>query len=119
MPGSAQQFRTDHDIHYLAHALAGRSQRHVREIADIGKRYGAGLGAEPAGEPTVTERLREKGIELIGRRGEAALLLLRVAAIAWVGTRGSGIRVGRDRRACALRPCAVRRRPAVLFHLAP
>jgi hypothetical protein len=35
------------------------------------------LDPEPAEEPSLTERLREKGSELVGRRGEGDLLMLR------------------------------------------
>ncbi|MGP4113587.1 hypothetical protein ACTWP5_22085 [Streptomyces sp. 4N509B] len=73
----SERHRADHDIHYLARDLAGWSQRHVREIADVGDRFGVALDAEPAGEPALAGRLREKGSVLAGRRGEVALLVLR------------------------------------------
>ncbi|MFD0312998.1 hypothetical protein [Streptomyces flavalbus] len=87
----SQRHGTDHDIHYLARDLAGWSQRHVREIADFGPRYGVTLDPAPATEPTLTGRLREKSSELVGRRGEAALLVLR--DLRKVYTEASGVSV--------------------------
>ncbi|MBQ1088632.1 hypothetical protein [Streptomyces sp. B93] len=73
----SDRHKTDHDVHHLARDLAAWSQRHVREIAGMSHRYGVDLDPEAHDEPALTEKLREKGSELIGRRGEAALLLLR------------------------------------------
>ncbi|EMY33308.1 hypothetical protein D477_015616 [Arthrobacter crystallopoietes BAB-32] len=73
----SERHKVDHEIYHLGRDLARWSQRHVREIADVGKNYGLDLDPEPEDEAGLAERLREKGAELIGRRGNPALLLLR------------------------------------------
>lgn len=73
----SQRHKVDHEIYYLAPDLARWSRRHVQEIAGIAARFGQDLDPEPATEGALTRKLREKGSELMGRRGEAALLLLR------------------------------------------
>lgn len=72
----SERHKVDHEIYHLGRDLARWSQHHVREIAEIGKNYGQDLDPEPEGEPGLTEKLREKSSELIGRRSHAALLML-------------------------------------------
>ena len=73
----SERHKVDHDIYYLARDLAKWSQEHVREIAKIAKQYGKELDPDARDETVVMEKLREKGSELMGRRSEAGLLLLR------------------------------------------
>lgn len=73
----SERHQVDHEIYHLARDLAGWSQRHVGEIAEIATRYGQDLKAEPRGEMGMAKMLREKGSELVGRRSDASLLLLR------------------------------------------
>ncbi|MFF7244548.1 hypothetical protein ACFZBU_11700 [Embleya sp. NPDC008237] len=73
----ADRHRVDHEIHHLGGDLARWSQRHARDIADLGKRFDLHLDAEPTEETGVAHRLREKAGELIGRRPDASLLMLR------------------------------------------
>jgi hypothetical protein len=73
----SERNKVDHEIYHLARDLAGWSQRHVVQIAEIGKNYGQDLDPEPKGELGLAARLREKGSELVGRQGPAGLLLLR------------------------------------------
>lgn len=74
---ASERHKVDHEIYHLGRDLAAWSQRHVREIAEIGKRYGQDLDGEPEDETGLAKRLREKGSELLGRRGDVSLLLLR------------------------------------------
>lgn len=73
----SERHKVDHEIYHLGRGLAKWSQQHVREIAAIASRYGQDLDPEPRSENTLMERLREKGSQLIGREGEAGLILLR------------------------------------------
>lgn len=72
----SERHKVDHEIYHLARDLARWSQRHVQEIAEIGDRYGQHLKHEAKDELNVVERIREKGSELVGRRPNAALLML-------------------------------------------
>lgn len=73
----SERHKVDHEIYHLGRDLARWSQRHVEEIAEIGGRYGLNLSHDPKDELNVVERIRERGSELVGRRTNAALLLLR------------------------------------------
>jgi hypothetical protein len=73
----SERHKVDHEIYHLGRDLARWSQQHVREIAKIGRQYGLDLNPEPKDEAAWAERIREKGSELLGRRGDVALLLLR------------------------------------------
>lgn len=72
----SERHKVDHEIYHLARDLAGWSQRHVREIAEIAGDYGLGLNHEPEAEPGLAKKLREKGSELVGRRSQTELLML-------------------------------------------
>lgn len=85
----SERHKADHEIYYLARDLAGWSQRHVREIAEIGRHYDQDLDPEPEGEFGLVEKVREKGSELIGRLSSPALLLLR--DLRDVYTKASGV----------------------------
>ena len=73
----SDRHRVDHDIHYVARDLAGWSQRHVREIARLGRDYGEDLDPEPRGESQLLGRVRDLTSELTGRMSATGLLLLR------------------------------------------
>ncbi|THA28643.1 hypothetical protein E6R18_27030 [Streptomyces sp. A1277] len=68
---------TDHEVHHVARDLAAWSQQHVRELADKAADHGVDLSPEPKEETGAAAWLREKGGELVGRRPETGLLLLR------------------------------------------
>ncbi|MQY07884.1 hypothetical protein [Actinomadura macrotermitis] len=72
----SERHRPEPEIHHLARDLAGWSRRHLVEIAGTGRRFGLDLDPDPAVEPGLAARLREKGGELAGRRPEPGLLLL-------------------------------------------
>lgn len=73
----SERHKVDHEIYHLARDLARWSQQHVRDIADIAKNYGEDLDPEPRGEMGLMETVREKGSEMVGRRPETGMLLLR------------------------------------------
>ncbi|MDP9889486.1 hypothetical protein [Pseudarthrobacter enclensis] len=73
----SERHKVDHEIYHLARDLARWSQQHVREIADIAGNYGQDLDPEPRGEMGLMETVREKGSEMVGRRPETGMLLLR------------------------------------------
>lgn len=73
----SDRHRTDHEVYYVARDLAEWSGEHVRLLAAAGKAYEVELDPEPEGEFTVMERIRDKTAEVVGRRPEPALLLLR------------------------------------------
>ncbi|GAA4307648.1 hypothetical protein BJY14_003401 [Actinomadura luteofluorescens] len=66
----------DHEIHHVARDLSAWSQRHVRELAEIGGRYGARLGTAHPLETGLGAKLRGKGGELVGHRGPPGMPLL-------------------------------------------
>ena len=74
---ASDRHKADHEIFYLARDLARWSQDHVREIARVGRNYGLDLESEPADDSSVMARIRQRGAELLGRRHDAALLLLK------------------------------------------
>jgi hypothetical protein len=72
----ADQQKADHEVFHVARDLAGWSQRHVRELAQVGRGYAVELDPEPEDESTLLARLKQKGAELTGRFHEPGLLLL-------------------------------------------
>jgi hypothetical protein len=73
----SDRHKADHEIFHVARDLAVWSQDHVREIAGIGRDYGLDLDDEPAGDPTLLERIRQEFSDRTGRRSAPALMLLR------------------------------------------
>ncbi|MHC6591256.1 hypothetical protein [Arthrobacter sp. C152] len=73
----SERHKVDHEIYHLARDLARWSQQHVRDIASMARNYGEDLDPEPRGEAGLMETLREKGSEMVGRRPETGMLLLR------------------------------------------
>ena len=73
----SERHKVDHEVYHLARDLARWSQQHVRDIAAMGKNYGLDLDPEPRDEMGLMETIREKGSEMVGRRPETGMLLLR------------------------------------------
>jgi hypothetical protein len=72
----ADRHVVEHEVHHVAHDLAGWSRAHVRELADAARAYDVDLSGEvPASARPVTA-LRTKLAELSGRRPEPGLLLI-------------------------------------------
>ncbi|WP_432497627.1 hypothetical protein [Kineococcus auxinigenes] len=72
----SDRHKADHEIHHLARDLARWSQRHVRELAEAGRRYDVDLNPEPRGETHLMARARDKLSDAVGREPQASLLLL-------------------------------------------
>ncbi len=75
-----ERHRTDHDVFHLTRMLSGWVEERVRQLAPHAERYGVGLDpddADPDDGHGVLARLREAGSELVGRRPEPGVLLLR------------------------------------------
>jgi hypothetical protein len=72
----SERHKADHEVYHLARDLATWSQRHVTSLAEAGRDYDLRLDPEPEGDATLSERLREKGGELLGRHKESGLLML-------------------------------------------
>jgi hypothetical protein len=75
----AERHRVDHEIHHVAADLARWCAENLEAIASLSERYGGGLERhpEPREAPGPVGVLREEASELLGRRPEAGLLLLR------------------------------------------
>lgn len=72
----SDRHKADHEVHHVARDIARWSQEHVRGLARIGRDYGLDLDPEPAQDPSLLAKVRQKGDELLGRHHEASLLLL-------------------------------------------
>ncbi|UDY24986.1 hypothetical protein [Nocardioides sp. Kera G14] len=72
---SAQQ-KADHEIFHVARDIARWSQKHVQELARVGRDHGLELDGESEDESTVLARIKQKGAEMLGRFHEPAVLLL-------------------------------------------
>jgi hypothetical protein len=74
---ASDRHKVDHEIFHLARDLARWSQDHVRELARIGKTHGVELDPEPGDEGSLIATIRQRGAELLGRRHDPAVLLLK------------------------------------------
>jgi hypothetical protein len=84
-----ERHRTDHDVFHLTRTLAKKERAHLDALARHAGRYGTsvgdrdgsdtggGNGSGRAGPAELLHAAREKGAELLGRRPEPGLLLLR------------------------------------------
>jgi hypothetical protein len=72
-----ERHQVDHDVFHLTRTLAQWSAANIAALAPHGERYGVDLDAEPDGSSSLMAALRETGSQLIGRRPEGGLLLLR------------------------------------------
>jgi len=102
-----ERHRTDHDVFHVTKTLAKLERHNLEVLAAQAKRYGGSVD-EDAAEPDergLLDRAVEKGAELVGRRPESALLLLRDlrnlhelaarASIEWV-ILGQGAQAAKD-----------------------
>ena len=74
---ASDRHKADHEIFYLGRDLARWSQEHVTALARVGRDFGLDLDPEPQDDTTLIARVRQKGAELVGRRHDPALLLLK------------------------------------------
>jgi hypothetical protein len=74
----AERQAAEHDVYYLCHTLAKQADEHAEHVRRIADHFGKEL-SEPGGDrlTNVLAGMRHKTSELLGRRPEAGLLLLR------------------------------------------
>jgi hypothetical protein len=74
-----ERHKADHDVYHLTRKLARWAQGHLAALEPFADRYGVEVDADDLGKQTggPLAAMREKGAELLGRRPEAGLLLLR------------------------------------------
>jgi hypothetical protein len=102
-----ERHKSDHDVFHVTKALAGLERGHIETLAKQAERYDGSVD-EDAAEPDergLIDKAMEKSAELIGRRPEPALLLLRDlrhlhelaarASIEWV-ILGQGAQAAKD-----------------------
>ena len=87
----SDRHKADHEIFHVARDLAVWSQDHVRRIAAIGPNYGVDLDPEPAGDPTLLQKVRQEVGDRLGRRSAPALLLLRDLRSVYVDAQGVSV----------------------------
>jgi len=87
----SDRHKADHEIFHMARDLAVWSQGHVRRIAAIGPRYGLELDPEPAGDPTLLQKVRQEIGDRLGRRSAPALLLLRDLRSVYIDAQGVSV----------------------------
>ena len=73
----AHRHAGDFEIAHVARDLAVWSQDHVRLLAEAGERYGVDLDPEPAGDPSLAERVRQGVADRFRSPGGGRLQLLR------------------------------------------
>jgi hypothetical protein len=75
----AERHRTDHDVFHLSLALARAAEERLAALGEHAGRYEASVDTEPddSKKPKVVRAAIAKSAELVGRRPEPALLLLR------------------------------------------
>jgi hypothetical protein len=74
---ASDRHKVDHELFYVGRDLARWSQRHVRRLAEIGRDYDLDLDPTPQDDATILAMVRQKGAEMLGRRHDPALLVLR------------------------------------------
>jgi hypothetical protein len=77
--GTGERHRTDHDVFHVTKTLAGLEEGHLEALAQHAERYDAKvtLHDDGVGAAGLVRAATEKGSELLGRRPEPGLLLLR------------------------------------------
>jgi hypothetical protein len=74
----AEREAAEHDVYYLCHTLASQADEHAEHVRRVAERFGEELSEPGADRLTnVLAGARHKASELLGRRPEAGLLLLR------------------------------------------
>jgi hypothetical protein len=77
---AGERHKSDHDVYHLTRTLSTWCDRHVQRLAALAGRYDTPLEADTAAEQQdrgLGARVREKSAELLGRRPESGVLLLR------------------------------------------
>jgi hypothetical protein len=71
-----ERHKTEHEVYHVTRDLAACSREHVRLLVESAGRRGLAL-EEDEGDTSPLSTVREKVAELVGRRPESGLLLLR------------------------------------------
>lgn len=87
----SDRHKADHEVFHLARDLAVWSQDHVREIARIGRSYGLDLDEEPAGDPSLLQKVRQAAADRLHHRSAPALLLLRDLRSVYIDASGVSV----------------------------
>lgn len=76
---SRRSWAAEHDVYYLGRTLAAQCDQHATAVRTIAHRFGADLSApsSPDALHNVMAGIRSKTSELLGRRPDPGLLLLR------------------------------------------
>lgn len=74
-----ERHAADHDVYYQCLTFAKQAEEHGRALAPVAERYGREVDDEPAADvwSVLLESVRRTGPDLLGRRPESGLLLLR------------------------------------------
>ena len=77
-----ERHKVEHDVFHLTRTLTTWCERHITRLATHASRYGIDLDADAVDDEEqddggLLSRVRERGAELLGRRPEPGLLLLR------------------------------------------
>ena len=75
-----ERHKADHDVYHLTGTLQALHRANLERLAPFGERYGTPVDPEDVPDDHghgLRERVREKGSELLARRPETGLLLLR------------------------------------------
>jgi hypothetical protein len=73
----SDRHRTEHEIHHVARDLERWSREHAQHLADIGEHHEQNLRSEPRRAGHLVDSLRAKAADVMARRPEPGLLLLR------------------------------------------
>lgn len=72
----SDRHKADHEVFPITRTMATWSDRHVAELAEVGRRFGLTLDAEAKRPSGLLETLQQKTSELTGRQSAPGLLLL-------------------------------------------
>lgn len=87
-----ERHKADHDVFHVTKTLARMEADNLAALAPHAERYGTSIdGGEAPGEPGPVHKAVEKGAELVGRRPEPSLLLLRDLRAVYLGASGVSI----------------------------
>jgi hypothetical protein len=78
LAAAGERHKTDHDVFHLTRTLAGLERKNLEALASHAHRYETEIDVNGGKDrPEVVKAAMEKGAELLGRRPEPGLLLLR------------------------------------------
>ena len=74
--GMSDRHKADHEVFHVTRNMARWSEKHVAELAEVGRGFGLDLDPAAKGPSSVVEALQQKASELTGRQSAPGLLLL-------------------------------------------